>query len=322
MPANQSRAIGATGIIGSNDAIDADDGVPVTNAGTPFNLIDGQTDLISRVDTYNGFGADQFSFVGVKWSTPRATPITTVKFTMCTYFDGGWFGPPNVGGGAGTTLNPNLLVEPRVQVTTDGTNWETVSAASDYFTVFNNHPLPAVDFGAPTQNTATFTLGRAQAGIRGIRLIGPEGGTASGGFLGAFEFEALTGGPVGDSDGDGLVDSWELANFPALATTTALADPDSDGLVNLTEYAFGYDPKVPNVGLLATVEDSLLTVTITKKPFMQYLVESAGQPDNASFTFFDTVTLINDQTTLKVSDIFPIGFGTLKRFIRVKVTGP
>jgi hypothetical protein len=200
-------------------------------------------------------------------------------------------------------------------------SWTTVSAASDYLAIFENHPLPAVDFGAPTQNTATFTLGRAQTGIRGIRLIGPEGGTASGGFLGAFELEALTGGAVGDGDGDGLVDTWELEHFPSLITTTAGADPDFDGITNLLEYAVGYDPNVPNPGFFAALEDSHLTVTIAKKPFIEYLVESGGAPDNLSFNPFETTVLINNQTTLKVRDNYPIGLAT-SRFIRVKVTGP
>jgi hypothetical protein len=321
VPPNQSRVIGATGIIGTNDAIDSDDGTTVANAGPASNLIDGLRDLVSRVDTYNFPGTDLFSFVGVKWATPRTTPITTIRFTMCTYFDGGWFGPSNFGGGANTLLNAGHLIEPTVQVTTDGTNWTTVSAVSDYVTVFTNHPLPTVDFGDPTQNTATFMLGRAQTGIRGIRLIGPEGGTASGGFLGSFEFEALTGGPVGDSDADGLVDTWELDHFPSLITTSAADDPDFDGLINLTEYAFGFDPKVPNPGLTAVLEGNQLSVTIAKKPFVQYRVESAGQPDNASFNTFDTTILINDPTTLKVLDNFSTEFAS-KRFIRVQVTGP
>jgi hypothetical protein len=320
---NQSRAIGATGVIGTNDALDGDNGTIVANAGSPANLIDGSTALVSRVDTYNGGGTDHFSYVGVKWATPRTTPITTIKFTMCTYFDGGWFGPNNFGGGAATLLTPAMLFEPTVQITTDGLNWTTISAVSDYLTVFNNHPLPTVAFGNPTQNTATVMLGQAQTGIMGIRLIGPEGGTASGGFLGGFEFQALTGGPVADSDGDGLLDSWELANFPSLATTTALADPDNDGIVNLVEYGLGLDPNVPNNGALATtIEGDLLTVTITKKPFVQYLVESSADLNPLTFSFLDTTILINDPTTLKVCDNYPIGIGIPKRFIRVRVSGP
>ena len=50
----------------------------------------------------------------------------------------------------------------------------------------------AVAFGEPTTATATFRLTPAQTNISGIRLIGDEGGTASGGFLGVFELAVLT----------------------------------------------------------------------------------------------------------------------------------
>jgi hypothetical protein len=52
--------------------------------------------------------------------------------------------------------------------------------------------LPAVPFGEPTSATATFRLTPPQTNINGIRLVGSEGGTASGGFLGVFELSVLT----------------------------------------------------------------------------------------------------------------------------------
>ena len=39
-----------------------------------------------------------------------------------------------------------------------------------------------------------------QTGINGIRILGSEGGTASGGFLGVFELVAITGGSTGTQD--------------------------------------------------------------------------------------------------------------------------
>jgi uncharacterized repeat protein (TIGR02543 family) len=44
-----------------------------------------------------------------------------------------------------------------------------------------------------------------------------------------------------DSDGDGLPDSWELANFGNLSQTAA-GDPDGDGVSNLNEYLRGTNP--------------------------------------------------------------------------------
>jgi hypothetical protein len=47
----------------------------------------------------------------------------------------------------------------------------------------------------------------------------------------------------GDTDGDGLPDSWEMANFGTLAYG-ANDDPDRDGFSNLQEYIAGSDPNI------------------------------------------------------------------------------
>jgi hypothetical protein len=47
--------------------------------------------------------------------------------------------------------------------------------------------------------------------------------------------------PEADTDGDGLLDSWENENFGNL-TATATADSDGDGTTNLMEYLAGTDP--------------------------------------------------------------------------------
>jgi hypothetical protein len=49
----------------------------------------------------------------------------------------------------------------------------------------------------------------------------------------------------GDSDGDGLPDSWEMAYFGALSYGAG-SDPDNDGYGNLQEYLAGSDPTDPN----------------------------------------------------------------------------
>jgi hypothetical protein len=82
---------------------------------------------------------------------------------------------------------------PSVQVSTDaGVSWTNVSFVSDYLSALDGHPLPAVAFGEPTPATATFRLTPPQTNISGIRLVGSEGGTASGGFLAVFELAVFT----------------------------------------------------------------------------------------------------------------------------------
>jgi hypothetical protein len=47
-----------------------------------------------------------------------------------------------------------------------------------------------------------------------------------------------------DDDGDGMPDSWEIANnFNPLVNSDASADADSDGLTNLEEFQHGTDPR-------------------------------------------------------------------------------
>jgi hypothetical protein len=47
---------------------------------------------------------------------------------------------------------------------------------------------------------------------------------------------------VGDTDGNGLPDWWELKYFGVLTGTDPLADPDHDGVSNLNEYRTGTNP--------------------------------------------------------------------------------
>ena len=50
----------------------------------------------------------------------------------------------------------------------------------------------------------------------------------------------LTGGI--DVDRDGLLDSWEMANFGSLTAQTGAGDPDHDGVPNALEMAAGTNP--------------------------------------------------------------------------------
>ncbi len=129
---------------------------------------------------------------------------------------------------------------------------------------------------------------------------------------------------VPDTDGDGLLDSWELTYWPTKEGHSALDDFDHDGYAELLELALGLNPTLPNAGGLpaAINEGGYLTMTLTKQPGVTYEVQSAGTllpalPD--SFSAASTTVLINNATTLKVRDNVLIGTPPT-RFLRVKVT--
>ncbi|MDB6122654.1 MAG: hypothetical protein JWQ71_1647 [Pedosphaera sp.] len=177
-----------TGILGTKAALNSGTETSLIHAGVVGSINDG--DSSTRVDTFNGTGTDTASFVGVIWSQPITNPIVRLELSLAIFSDGGWFGVNNAGPGAGGVLSAALhLIEPMVQVTTNGgSSWLTVARTSDYLQMLNGHQLPAVVSGPPTHVTTHFQLSDPQPGINGVRVVGSEGGTASVGFLGVFEF--------------------------------------------------------------------------------------------------------------------------------------
>lgn len=51
---------------------------------------------------------------------------------------------------------------------------------------------------------------------------------------------------AGDTDGDGMPDSWETANGLSPLVNDAQLDPDNDGVSNLMEFYLGTNPHVGN----------------------------------------------------------------------------
>ena len=127
-----------------------------------------------------------------------------------------------------------------------------------------------------------------------------------------------------DSDNDGLLNSWELTYWPSTVGHDADDDFDHDGLTELEELAFGLNPTIPDAAAIPAVvnEGGFLTATVSKHAGATYQVETAGtllpgQPD--SFSAATTTVLIDNATTLKVRDNFPVGIPA-SRYLRVKVT--
>lgn len=292
-----------TAILGVNDAIDSDAGTPRFNSGVGANIND--EDVGTRVD--NWFGAaptDQgqsVSFVGIVWPGVRHDQIDTVTLTMATFTDGGWFGTPSMGPVAGDWLTEEYLVEPTVQVTTDGgTTWTTVPHTSDYLPVFLNHSIGGGGNPNPSFATATFSLSTPATLVNGVRIIGSNGGTADGnGFIGVFELEVYSS-PTADTDGDGLPDSWEEVHGFPVGPNDAAGDPDSDGLTNLEEYQAGTDPRKAD-----TDEDGLNDGPEVKTHFTNPLsadTDGDGLTDGAEVNTHHTDPLLADTDGDGLSD--------------------
>ncbi len=230
--AADNLALSGSGILGVKDSLDSDIDSPFANSGTTANINDG--DLTTRVDTYNGGGLQTVSYVGILWDNPVTTPIKHLDLTLALFGNGGWFGVNQTGPSSGG-LKDEHLVEPRVEITTDGFVWTPVASTSDYYLALRGHAI-----GAPNSATARFTLAQPAQNIVGIRLAGTEGGTVSGGFLGVFELAVLPA--FADSDNDGMEDDWETKFGLRVGENDAAADPDGDGVTNLQEYQLALDP--------------------------------------------------------------------------------
>lgn len=235
-----------TAFLGVHAAVNSEAAAPRYNAGTAASINDN--DVGTRVDNWWGTDTtDQgraVSSVGILWGSKRFEQIKSLRLTLATFLDGGWFGTKSIGPAPGGPLGSEHLIEPTVQVTTDaGVTWTNVPHTSDYLTVMNGHLIGGGDNINPSFATAAFTLTTAATGIDGIRIIGENGGASDGnGFLGVFELEVEADASP-DSDGDGLQDAWEQANGLNVGTNDAAADPDSDGLTNLEEFNASSSPQ-------------------------------------------------------------------------------
>jgi hypothetical protein len=239
IPGNLAKE--GSGILGTESAAGVD--MEVFNSGLRTYINDGN--LNSHVDTWNGASADPLSYVGILWLEAPTNPVLRLELTLATFGDGGWFGPNNRSPAPGGLLDPTYLTEPEVQVTTDpfGMTWADVAHTSDYLTALNGHGIGGGLYPNPNMVTATFILDTPASGIFGVRIIGSEGGVASGGFLGVGELKVYA---KTDADADGMDDDWERKHGLVVGVNDAALDPDGDGLSNLQEFQRATDPKNPD----------------------------------------------------------------------------
>lgn len=122
-----------------------------------------------------------------------------------------------------------------------------------------------------------------------------------------------------DSDKDGLPDFWELGYFGTKVGHGPMDDFDKDGWSDLLELAFGLNPTVADRAALQkpVLDGGYLTMTISKRAGVNYEVQSTGAV-SGTFSAGSTTILINNPSTLKVRDNFPIG-SAFSRYMRTRV---
>ena len=117
--------------------------------------------------------ASPVSFVGVLWSSPVSKPISFLDLRLALFGNGGWFGANGVDPGAGGLLTADHLVEPRVEVTTDGgTTWSVIAHNPSYVASLTGQAIGGGTNPNPNPVTVTFALTQPAVNIHGIRLVG------------------------------------------------------------------------------------------------------------------------------------------------------
>ena len=129
-----------------------------------------------------------------------------------------------------------------------------------------------------------------------------------------------------DSDGDGILDDWEVAMTGNTTTMNAGSDGDGDGLNDTLEYALGSSPTNSMSGLNNITHDveqiggnSYLRLSVTKNANATNLTyEIVVSGDLLTWGTAQTVIEQNTSTTLIVRDAIPLG-SVPQRFIRLRV---
>ncbi|MGV3771473.1 MAG: hypothetical protein ACO1QB_01130 [Verrucomicrobiales bacterium] len=178
------------GIMGVKDSLEGgvESEIYVYHSGGFANINDGN--INSRVDTFTGQGA--VSFVGVVWDEPQTNPIVSLELALALFNNGGWFGMNGSDPGEGSLMSSDYLIEPRVEITEDGVTWSRIAHTSTYIKDITGKAIGGGAFANPNRAFTRFTLPERPVNMRGIRVIGSDGGVGNGGFLGVFELKAHT----------------------------------------------------------------------------------------------------------------------------------
>ena len=210
---------------------------------------------------------------------------------------------PNTASLGGSASDDNLPNPPAAFTTT----WSLVSGPG------------AVSIGDATVLSTTATF--AALGDYVLRLIAADGQVKT--------FDDVTIHVVNpDANGNGILDSWEIANFGNAnpGSNPAAGDADGDGLSNLMEYALGTAPTLPNASpLLLDFEDisgtRYLRLTLPKNPLatnLLYTVEACSDLTSGAWSAAGLTVEAETAAQLVVRDQVAAS-ASPQRFFRLKV---
>jgi len=168
-------------------------------------------------------------------------------------------------------------------------------------------PLPALaTFADQGDGTGIFdwTTAVGQAGRYEVTF------TASDGLLEDSQRVVLRVNPIDDTDGDGMLDAWEMDHFGTL-DRDGTGDFDGDGISDLDEFLNGTDPtqvnQAPSTPVIETPEDRAEVVTLQPDLVIENSIDLNGDTVTYEFELYSD----EEMTTLVAGALeVPEGTGT------------